>query len=318
MERFKNVLITGGCGFIGSNFINYIFSTFTGNIINVDRIDYCSDENNIKEGIRNSNRYSLYKEDIKNKEEIQRILSKHSIDLIVHFAAQSHVTNSFAKVQDFIDDNIIATYNLLECSRNYSSLKLFIHISTDEVYGDSSLLPNATKKTENIQLDPTNPYSATKAAAEMLARSFIHSFKLPIIITRCNNVYGPNQYAEKVIPKFIKQIRNGEKITIEGNGYNKRTFIHSEDVSSALHTIISRGKTGEIYNIGNNNDEYTIMEMAEILLNIMKPTSKIEDNIIHVTDRPYNDTRYYIDYSKLNELGWSHTKNLKEEIKKLI
>jgi len=316
MNEYKNILITGGCGFIGSNFINYIFNTTKFNIINIDKFNYCSDENNILKNIRKSPRYTLYKIDIANQNLMLKILNVHNIDLIIHFAAQTHVSNSFNDYSPFIQDNIIATYNLLESVKIYSKIKLFIHISTDEVYGES-LLKDVKKKNENSILNPSNPYAASKAATEMIVKSFFYSYKIPIIVTRCNNVYGINQYKEKVIPKFINQIINNKKITIEGSGNQKRTFIHTDDVAEAIITIIEKGIKGEIYNIGNNDNEFTILEIAHLILKYLNKKNH-KDYIEFIKDRLYNDERYYIDYSKLKSLGWNHKVNIEDKFDTII
>ena len=315
MVNFNNILITGGCGFIGSNFINYIFDIGNFNIINVDKINYCSNEKNIKEEILTSNRYTLYKICISNSE-ILNILEKHQIDLIVHFAAQTHVTTSFVNTKDFIMDNIMCTYELIETVRKYNKLKLFMNISTDEVYGESSLVTE-DKNTEETKLNPTNPYSATKASVEMIIGSYYYSYKIPYITVRCNNVFGPNQYQEKVIPRFIKLLQEGKKITIEGNGMNKRNFIHTEDVNYGLVTILENIKIGEIYNIGGEK-ELTILELAKILIYKIKKEDDYEKYIEYVEDRNYNDKRYNIDYSKLKEMGWKINTKFNEKIDELI
>jgi dTDP-glucose 4,6-dehydratase len=200
----KNLLITGGCGFIASNFINFYFKESHSNIINLDAMYYCANENNIDENIRESPRYKLIKGNLCSYDLIKHILEAYKIDEIIHFAAQSHVQNSFEDSLQYTQDNVLGTHTLLECCRRYGKITRFIHISTDEVYGES-MLGHDEKKNEGSILCPTNPYAATKAAAELIAQSYYHSFKMPIIITRGNNVYGPNQYPEKLITRFIKQ-----------------------------------------------------------------------------------------------------------------
>ena len=232
MRDYKNMLITGGCGFIGSNFINYIFDKFDGNIINIDKINYCSNETNIDETIRNNERYIIIKGCLSNYKLVLDTLNKYNIDIIIHFAAQSHVSLSYTNTDDFINDNILSSYRLLEAIKDYGKVKLFINMSTDEVYGESQI-DEATPKTENSHLNPTNPYSSSKACVEMISKSYYHSYKIPLITLRCNNVYGKYQYYEKVIPKFINLLKNNKKITIEGTGENKRTFIHTFDVCNA-------------------------------------------------------------------------------------
>ena len=314
----KNLLITGGCGFIGSNFINYIFNHNIYNIINIDAMYYCADENNINENIRNSKNYRLIIGNICDSNLINYILNNYDINYIIHFAAQSHVDNSFINSLQYTKDNIVGTHTLLECCRIYGKIEKFIHISTDEVYGESMI--NDIEKNEKSVLCPTNPYAATKASAELITQSYYHSFKLPIIITRGNNVYGPNQYPEKVIPKFIKLLNNNKKITIQGNGSCIRSFIYISDTIKALECILNNGVIGEIYNIGGNNDmEYSIFELAKILISLIKGTD-IDYNewIEYIPDRPFNDKRYYISNDKLRKLGWDITINLETGLKKLI
>ena len=201
------LLVTGGCGFIGSNFINYFFKqNLDATIVNLDAMYYCASETNIDEDVRNSSRYHLVKGNLCSYDLVSNILNIYQIDTVIHFAAQSHVQNSFEDALQYTHDNVQGTHTLLEAcrrhdKRNNNKITRFIHISTDEVYGESMLNENEEKKNENSILCPTNPYAATKAAAELIAKSYYHSFKMPIIITRGNNVYGPNQYPEKLIPR---------------------------------------------------------------------------------------------------------------------
>jgi len=200
----KNLLVTGGCGFIGSNFINYYFyNNIDVNIINLDAMYYCANELNINEEIRNSNRYHLIKGNLCSIDLLNHILDNYKIDTVIHIAAQSHEQNSFEDSLKYTYDNILGTHTLLESCRKYGGIQKFIHISTDEVYGESLLSEDEEKKNEQSILCPTNPYAATKAGAELIANSYRFSFKMPIIITRGNNVYGPCQYPEKLIPRFI-------------------------------------------------------------------------------------------------------------------
>ena len=316
----KNILVTGGCGFIGSNFINIFFKRYTDiNIFNIDALYYCANINNIEESIRNSSRYKLIIGNICSQDLINYILKEYQIDTIIHFAAQSHVQNSFTDSLQYTQDNVIGTHTLLECSRKYSKLKLFIHVSTDEVYGESLLDMKENKKTEQSMLCPTNPYAASKAAAEAIAQSYIQSFKMPIIITRGNNVYGINQYPEKVIPKFIQQLENGKKITIQGDGSCVRGFLHVNDTVEAFIQILEKGKIGEIYNIGCDEDmEYNILDVAKKIHKIMEIKSPFNENIVFIKDRPFNDKRYYISNKKLKELGWNITISLNEGLNMLI
>jgi dTDP-glucose 4,6-dehydratase len=306
-----NLLITGGCGFIGSNFINHIYYQNKYNIINFDAMYYCADENNVKEEIRNSDRYTLVKGNLCNQELVKQILKHHKITHVIHFAAQSHVQNSFNDSLQYTYDNILGTHILLEECRKYKKIEKFIHVSTDEVYGESMLAIDEQHKTEHSILCPTNPYAATKAGAELIAQSYSHSFKMPIIITRGNNVYGPNQYPEKLIPKFIQQLQHNEKVTIQGNGSAVRAFLHVSDTSKAFECILEKGKIGEIYNIGcDDGMEYSVMDIAKILIKMIKGTDNYDEWIEYIEDRPFNDMRYYISNSKIKELGWSIEINL--------
>ncbi len=326
LSNIKNLLVTGGCGFIGSNFINIFYQKYPDiNIINIDALYYCADVNNINSDIRKSSRYNLIKGNICSEDLVSHILKYYNIDTIIHFAAQSHVQTSFSDALQYTKDNVMGTHTLLECCRKYGKIRKFIHISTDEVYGESLLDVTESKKTEHSLLCPTNPYAASKAAAELIVHSYIKSFKMPIIITRGNNVYGLNQYPEKVIPKFIQQIKNGEKITIQGDGSCVRGFLHVNDTVDAFIKILEKGQVGEIYNIGCNEDmEISILDLAKMIFknisdnNLLKASTVFNDNIEFIEDRPFNDQRYYIENKKLKNLGWKITKNLEEGIKELI
>ena len=263
-----NILVTGGCGFIGSNFINYYFDKYKDcNIICIDALYYCASLNNININIRNSNRFKFIKGNICDYDLIKYILEEHKITHIIHFAAQSHVDNSFEEPFKYVQDNIVGTHTILEAIKNVNKNIFLLHFSTDEVYGET----NNDIKTETSILCPTNPYSATKAAAEMLVFSYIYSFKLNIIITRGNNVYGPNQYPEKLIPKFINLLKNNKKCTIAGDGSSIRNFIHVYDVCTAVDIIMQKGIIGEIYNIGSDHsNEYSVMEVSIKLIKLIK------------------------------------------------
>jgi dTDP-glucose 4,6-dehydratase len=294
-----NILVTGGCGFIGSNFINYILKKYNNiNIYNIDCLNYCSKINNVENNIK----YTFIKGNITDKELVYNILYNYKINIIIHFAAQTHVDNSFDNSLQFTIDNIYGTHVLLQAAKEYGKIIKFIHFSTDEVYGEVDAEHNGC--CEKSILNPTNPYAATKAGAEFLVRSYNHSFKLPIIIIRCNNVYGPNQYPEKVIPRFIKLLKDNNKLTIHGNGLTRRNFIWAEDVASAIDIILFKGEIGEIYNIGSNQ-EYSVIDIATILINKIKNDNNIESYITYVNDRPFNDFRYAIDCNKLKMLGWN-------------
>jgi len=306
----RNILVTGGCGFIGSNFINYMIKNYTDVfIVNIDRLDYCADVNNVKY----KERYQLVVSDLNNYSIVSKILTDYNIEYVVHFAAQSHVDNSFGNSIQFTKDNVLGTHTLLECVRVYGKLKRFVHISTDEVYGEVDTEHKGCN--EKSLLNPTNPYAATKAAAEFLVRSYYHSFKLPVIITRGNNVYGPRQYPEKLIPRFITKLFHGEKCPIHGKGETRRNFIYVDDVSRAVDTILNKGVINEIYNIGSN-DEYSVKDVLDILIKEMRVER--EDVFEYVEDRAFNDFRYCVDSSKLESLGWKKEVSFLEGIRKTI
>ena len=315
-----NLLVTGCCGFIGSNFVNYYFKENSSvNIINLDAMYYCASENNVDEHIRKSDRYKLIKGNLCSFELISSTLELYNIDTVIHFAAQSHVQNSFDDALQYTNDNVVGTHTLLEACRKYGKIQRFIHISTDEVYGESMISENEEKKTEGSVLCPTNPYAATKAAAELIAKSYYHSFKMPIIITRGNNVYGPNQYPEKLIPIFIQQLLKGNQVTIQGDGSNVRAFLHVSDVCSALKLVLENGKIGEIYNIGSDDHhEYTVSQVAHILIEKIIGTKDYDKWISYIQDRPFNDKRYYISNQKVKDLGWTIETDFNNGIDELI
>ena len=319
MNQKINLLVTGGCGFIGSNFINYIFKKNKYNIFNFDAMYYCANQNNIEESIRNSDNYTLIKGNLCSEDLVNHVLNTHNIEQVIHFAAQSHVQTSFSDSLQYTKDNILGTHILLECCRKYKKITRFIHVSTDEVYGESMIDVNEKHKTEHSILCPTNPYAATKAGAELIAQSYNHSFKMPIIITRGNNVYGPNQYPEKLIPRFIKLLKKNKKVTIQGQGTAVRAFLHSYETARAFECILEKGKIGEIYNIGcDEGMEFSVMEVAKILIKLIKKTEDYDEWVEYVEDRPFNDQRYYISNQKLKDLGWSITIDFLDGLKKLL
>jgi dTDP-glucose 4,6-dehydratase len=312
---YKNILITGGCGFIGSNFINYMLDKYADiQIYNIDCLNYCANEKNIKP----NDRHHFILGNITDKNFINYILEEKKIELIIHFAAQSHVDNSFQNSIQYTIDNILGTHTLLECARIYNKLKLFLHFSTDEVYGEVHIDHKGC--IEHTILNPTNPYSATKAGAEMLVNSYFHSYNLPYIITRCNNVYGPNQYPEKLIPKFIQLLKNNKKCTIHGSGITRRNFIHSYDVSTAIDVILNSNFRNDIINIGSQN-EFSVLEIAKILISKIKNTTsdeEINNWIEYIEDRPFNDFRYHVNIDKLKSLGWNEDINFIQGLEELI
>jgi dTDP-glucose 4,6-dehydratase len=328
------VCVTGGAGFIGSHFINFLWSEYQHiRILNLDCLYYCANVLNIDAQVREDRceRYTFYKTDLADSDAIKTlgaILKEHAVTHVVHFAAQSHVQNSFGESLQYTRDNVVGTHNLLESARLYGGLQRFIHVSTDEVYGESMMHDGDEEcKTEGSVLCPTNPYAATKAAAEMIAQSYHHSFKLPLIITRGNNVYGPNQYPEKLIPRFIKLLQDGKKLTVQGNGSNVRSFVHVSDVCRAFGTILSKGSIGEIYNIGGDaSSEYSVLEVAKRLIKLVKgvdvdilaENASDLDWVEYVDDRPFNDKRYYISNDKLKQLGWNTKVDFMEGLGALV
>lgn len=313
------VFVTGGAGFIGSHFINHLFIKYEKiKVINFDALYYCADEKNVDENIRNNKeRYTFIKGNLQSLDLLNYIFQTNNVTHIVHFAAQSHVQTSFTDALMYTNDNILGTHNLLEATRLHcKTLNKFIHVSTDEVYGES--ISNDIKTEQSI-LCPTNPYAATKASAELLSQSYIHSFNMPIIITRGNNVYGPNQYPEKVIPRFIKQLQDNLKVTIQGDGSCVRAFLHVYDTAEAFITILEKGKLGEIYNIGCDEEmEYSILDLSKILIKKIKNTDNYNEWITFIDDRPFNDKRYYISNNKLKQLGWVIKINFEDGINMLV
>ncbi len=315
-----NLLVTGGCGFIGSNFINHYFPKQKINTLtNLDAMYYCASETNVHENIRNSTNYKFVNGNLCDLELVRRTIHENNITHVIHFAAQSHVQNSFEDSLKFTNDNVLGTHTLLEECRKYGKIRKFVHVSTDEVYGESMLNVDEQHKTEHSVLCPTNPYAATKAAAELIAKSYNHSFNMPIVITRGNNVYGPNQYPEKIIPLFIKLLKEGKKVTIQGDGSSVRAFLHVDDTVSAFECILEKGVVGEIYNIGcDEGMEYSVLEVAKILIRIIKQTDNCDEFIEYIEDRPFNDKRYYISNQKIKDLDWDIKVGFAEGIEKLV
>ena len=304
----NNILITGGCGFIGSNFINYINTRMEKiNIYNIDALYYSASLDNIK---INKN-YEFIHGNINDYNLVTYILKTKNIDTIIHFAAQSHVDNSFLESFKYTDDNIKGTHTLLEAVRNTNINIKFIHFSTDEVYGETD---DIAKKESDILL-PTNPYAASKAAAEMIVNSYINSFKLKAIIIRSNNVYGKNQYPEKLIPKFINLLKNNELCTIHGDGSSLRSFIHIDDLCNAIEIIIENGIINEIYNIGSDaNNELSVIDITKLLVKIIKNDNDYNKYIKYINDRPFNDKRYFINNEKILKLGWTQKIHINEKV----
>jgi dTDP-glucose 4,6-dehydratase len=282
------------------------------NFVNVDKLDYCSNVENVNPGVA-----TFVKGNVGNKELVEHLIKLYHFDAIFHFAAQSHVDNSFDNALSFTMDNTHATHVLVEACRRHIPDVEFIHFSTDEVYGESKTDVPFTED-EGV-LRPTNPYSASKAAAEMIVRSYIESFGMNIKVIRCNNVYGPNQYPEKLIPKFKRLLKENEKCTIHGSksATVKRAFMHVDDVVDAVDIVWRRGVPGEVYNIASD-DELTVMEVTRLIIETVKGTKNYDDWITYVEDRPFNDQRYYICAKKIKDLGWSQKKTRKDLINFLM
>jgi dTDP-glucose 4,6-dehydratase len=316
------ILVTGGAGFIGSHFINELWDKYKHvRIVSADALYYCANVDNVANHVRADPRYIFIKCNLRNKDEIDSIFGLFDVSHVVHFAAQSHVQTSFTDALEYTMDNVLGTHNLLESARLHCPrLKKFIHVSTDEVYGESTMNPCDSQKTEQSVLCPTNPYAATKAAAELIAQSYYHSFRLPIIITRGNNVYGPGQYPEKVIPRFIHQLRENRPVTIQGDGSCMRAFLYVSDAAAAFMTVLERGVVGEIYNIGcDEGMEFSIAEIAILLIRLIKGDSVQHGEWIEfVEDRPFNDKRYYISNCKLKALGWSVRVKFEDGIRRIV
>jgi dTDP-glucose 4,6-dehydratase len=305
-----NALVTGGCGFIASNFLNIMKERYPEiNFVNIDKMDYCSSKENVKPGVATFIKHNLCSTGI-----LQRIIQEYKFDYVFHFAAQSHVDNSFSSPLGFTMDNVYGTHTLIEVCRRHIPNVEFIHFSTDEVYGESKTDEPFTEETTVLR--PTNPYSASKAAAEMIVRSYIESFGMNIKVIRCNNVYGPNQYPEKLIPKFIRLLKNNEKCTIHGkrSADIKRAFMHVDDVVDAVEIVWKNGKTGEIYNIASD-DELSVMDVTKLIIKNVKNTEDYDNWITYVEDRPFNDGRYYICADKLKKLGWKQKKTREDLVK---
>jgi UDP-glucose 4,6-dehydratase len=296
----RHVMITGGAGFIASHVCILLARKYPHlKIVNFDRLDYCSCIENL-DCIKDLPNYKFVKGNICSSDLVNFVLETEKIDTIMHFAAQTHVDNSFGNSFQFTQNNIMGTHVLLESAKVHG-IKRFIHVSTDEVYGEQRRDQEAMD--EEQVLEPTNPYAATKAGAEFLAKSYHRSFGMPIIITRGNNVYGPHQYPEKLIPKFINQLLRGRPVTLHGTGENTRNFLYVEDVARAFEIILFRGKVGLIYNIGGTNEKANI-EVARSLIKLAGLGDREDQMMTFVEDRAFNDLRYHINSSRLHELGW--------------
>ena len=303
-------LVTGGCGFIGSNFIKYMLKKYPDyEITNIDKLTYAGNKSNTLECEFYDN-YHFVKGDINDYNKVRGIIKSLEIDTIINFAAETHVDRSIESSDEFIQTNINGTHTLLKMLHEFP-IKKYVQISTDEVYG--TLTEDDEPFTEDTPLAPNSPYAASKTSADLLCRSFYETYKYPIVITRCSNNYGPNQYPEKLIPLMIQKLKNDEKLPVYGNGKNIRDWIHVQDHCEAIDEVLHNGRDGELYNIGGECEKRNI-DIIEFLLTNLK---KSHDLIEFVEDRKGHDWRYAMDISKIkNELGWkpkiSITKGLKE------
>ena len=303
------LLITGGAGFIGSNFIHYILGKYPDyKIVNLDKLTYCGSLDNLKE-IENDPRYKFIKGDICDKEKVDEIFEEEKPDLVVNFAAETHVDRSILDPDIFVKTNILGTHILLEAVKKFKT-KRILHISTDETYGSAE----SGKFKESDILAPNSPYSASKASADLLARSYYKTFSLPVVITRSSNNYGPYQFPEKVIPLFISNLLEGKKVPPYGTGKNIRDWIYVLDNCEGLDAVLHNGEIGEIYNIGGGNEK-TNLELTKIVLSELR---KDESHIEYVGDRLGHDFRYALDIEKVKKIGWQPKHSFEEAIKKTI
>jgi len=309
--KAKNILITGGAGFIGSNFIELILSTRNYNIVNIDALTYAGNLENLTGLEEKYSNYKFVKANILDKNTIKDILQVNEIDTIINFAAESHVYRSILDSSPFLDTNVKGTLNLLDLA-NELKIQRFIQISTDEVYGS---LGAEGFFTEQTPLNPNSPYSASKTSADMFAMSYFHTYGTPVLITRCSNNYGPKQFPEKLIPLIISNCLENKQIPVYGDGLNVRDWIYVNDHNLAILDVLEKGETGQVYNIGSSNEK-TNIEIVKTILNIL---GKSEELITYVKDRPGNDKRYAIDSTKIqNDLNWSPKINFENGIKQPI
>ncbi|MBT4936509.1 dTDP-glucose 4,6-dehydratase [Candidatus Peregrinibacteria bacterium] len=306
----KKLFITGGAGFIGSHIV--LDALEKGyEVWNIDVLNYASNLSNL-DSVKSHPSYHFIKGDICNKDLLDEVFHKESFDFVIHLAAETHVDRSITGPEVFVKTNVLGTQNLLECVRKYKTEK-FVHVSTDEVYGDLSLTEKAF--TESSFIKPNSPYSASKAASDLLVRSYIKTYGIDACITRCSNNYGPHQDMSKLIPVIISKAQKNEKIPIYGDGQNIRDWLYVKDHVSAIFKILEKGVSGEVYNIGGDNEQKNI-DLVKMVLAIM---GKSEDLIEFVNDRPGHDYRYAIDSSKIqNELGWKSQQGFKKLLEETI
>lgn len=311
----KNILITGGAGFIGSNFVNHMVEKYGDkyNYIVYDKMTYAANIDNLKPS---EGKYTLIEADICDLEKDVETIKKYDIDAVVHFAAESHVDNSIKRPLTFTETNVMGTHALIEsCKRVWGegSENRFVHVSTDEVYG--TLKDGDDMFVETLPLAPNSPYSASKAGSDLVVRAYGETFNMNVCITRCSNNYGPNQHEEKLIPLMIKKAKAGEKLPVYGNGKNIRDWLFVLDHCIAIDTVLHKGVKGEVYNVGGNNEKTNI----DIVKTILKELGKSEDLITFVEDRKGHDYRYAINSSKIKrELGWEPSVTVEEGLRRTI
>ena len=303
----KRLLVTGGAGFIGSNFIRHILNKYDDyHVVNLDKLTYAGNLDNLKDILKNR-RYKFVKGDIVDTKIVEK--AAKGCDAIINFAAETHVDRSIHGAAEFVRTNIFGTHTLLEAAKRFGT-KLFIQISTDEVYG--SITEGSFKETDPLL--PNSPYSSTKAGSDLLARSYFVTYKLPVIITRSSNNFGPYQYPEKVIPLFITNLLQDKKIPLYADGMNVRDWLYVVDNCEAIDLIMHKGNAGEIYNIGGTTE----ITNLELTYNILEILGKDKRSIEYVKDRPGHDKRYSLDITKLRALGWCPKHNFKEALKTTI
>ncbi|TNJ59745.1 dTDP-glucose 4,6-dehydratase [Paenibacillus hemerocallicola] len=294
----KKVLVTGGAGFIGGNFVQYMVEKYPEyDIYNLDLLTYAGDLSKHRD-IEKEDNYFFVKADIADQETISALFQKEQFDNVVHFAAESHVDRSITDPGIFVQTNVVGTQILLEASKR-AGVSKFVHVSTDEVYGELDFNPT-TFFTEETPLQPNSPYSASKASSDLLVRAYHETYGLPTNITRCSNNYGPFHFPEKLIPLTISRVLNSQKVPVYGDGKNIRDWLHVHDHCEAIDLVMHEGKIGEVYNVGGHNERTNL----EVVKTIIRALNKSEDLIEFVTDRLGHDKRYAIDPTKLERLGW--------------
>jgi len=328
MRKLTNILVTGGAGFIGCNFIRFLLEKaegFFGRIINLDALTYAGNSMSLADiEAKYSTRYFFEHGDICDRAFVESLFGKYEIDTVVHFAAESHVDRSILGPEAFIKTNVMGTFTLLDVARNAwkdgGQDALFHHISTDEVYGS---LGETGYFTETTPYDPRSPYSASKAASDHLVMAYSHTYGLPVTLSNCSNNYGPYQFPEKLIPLMILNMLEGKPLPVYGDGKNIRDWLYVEDHNAAVWTIMRNGKAGEEYNIGGEN-EWENIKLLNVLIDITAAKAKlapakIQDTITYVKDRPGHDRRYAIDCSKIKrELGWKQAVSFEEGLARTV